>query len=107
VHGLSRRLRDRVSSDDPKNLIRLGPAKGGSGKSASTPFAGVLFLFVTEKGRSGLYSSTKSPGSISLRNGHDEALDARPGFEGERSSQEIFPPQSRPDLPFSVSREVL
>ncbi len=57
---------------------------------------------VSEKGRSGLYSSTKSLDSISLRNGSDEALDARPGFEGEKSSQEIFPPQSRPDLPFSV-----
>ncbi len=55
-----------------------------------------------EKGRSGLYSSTKSLGSISLKNGTDEAFDARPGFEGEKSSQEIFPPQSRPDLPFSL-----
>mgnify|MGYP000937858821 FL=1 len=55
----------------------------------------------SEKGRSGLYSSTKSPGSISLKNGQAEALDARPGFEGEKSNQEIFPPQSRPDLPFS------
>ncbi|MBP7052413.1 MAG: HNH endonuclease [Phycisphaerae bacterium] len=54
-----------------------------------------------EKGRSGLYSSTKSCGSISLRNGHDEAPDARQGFEGEKPSQEVFPPQSRPDLPFS------
>jgi methylenetetrahydrofolate reductase (NADPH) len=54
-----------------------------------------------EKGRSGLYSSTKSLGSISLKNGSDEAPGARPGFEGEKSSQEIFPPQSRPDLPFS------
>jgi Ca2+-transporting ATPase len=56
----------------------------------------------SEKGRSGLYSSTKSLDSISLKNGNDEALDARPGFEGEKSSQEIFPPQSRPDLPFSA-----
>ncbi len=31
----------------------------------------------SEKGRSGLYSSTKSLGSISLKNGRDEALDAR------------------------------
>ncbi len=56
----------------------------------------------SEKGRSGLYSSTKSLDSISLKNGSDEALDARPGFEGGKSSQEIFPPQSRPDLPFSA-----
>ncbi len=54
-----------------------------------------------EKGRSGLYSSTKSSGSISLKNEGDQALDARPGFEEEKSSQEIFPPQSRPDLSFS------
>ncbi len=55
----------------------------------------------SEKGRSGLYSSTKSRSSISLKNGPDEALDARPGFEGEKSNQEISPPRSRPDLPFS------
>ncbi|MBP7050207.1 MAG: 4-phosphoerythronate dehydrogenase [Phycisphaerae bacterium] len=55
----------------------------------------------SEKGRSGLYSSTKSLGSISLKNGNDETRDARPGFEGEESNQEILPPQSRPDLPFS------
>ncbi|HNS20883.1 MAG TPA: PPC domain-containing protein [Sedimentisphaerales bacterium] len=59
-----------------------------------------------EKARSGLYSSTKSPGSISLRNGHDEALDARPGFEGEESSQEVLPPQSRSDLAFSAQDKV-
>ncbi len=41
-----------------------------------------------EKGRSGLYSSTKS-------------LDARPGFGREESKTEILPSQSRPDLPFS------
>ncbi len=40
---------------------------------------------VSEKGRSGLYSSTKSLGSISLKNGNDETFDARPGFEGEKS----------------------
>ncbi|MBP7052196.1 MAG: AAA family ATPase [Phycisphaerae bacterium] len=56
-----------------------------------------------EKGRSGLYSSTKSRSSISLKNGSDESLDAQRGFEGEKSNQEIFPPQSRPDLPFSPS----
>jgi hypothetical protein len=55
----------------------------------------------SEKGRSGLYSSTKSLGSISLKNGKNESIDARPGFEGEKSNQDIFPPQSRPDLPFS------
>jgi erythronate-4-phosphate dehydrogenase len=55
----------------------------------------------SEKGRSGLYSSTKSLGSISLKNGQDETLDARPGFKGGKSNQEILPPQSRPDLPFS------
>jgi len=55
----------------------------------------------SEKGRSGLYSSTESPGSISLKNGEDRTLDARPGFEGEKSKREILPPQSRPDLPFS------
>ena len=54
-----------------------------------------------EKGRSGLYSSTKSLGSISLKNGEAQSVETRPGFEGEKSSQEIFPPQSRPDLPFS------
>jgi len=56
-----------------------------------------------EKGESGLYSSTKSLGSISLKNGSDQALDTRPGFEGEKSNQEIFPPQSRPASPFSVA----
>ena len=55
----------------------------------------------SEKGRSGLYSSTKSLGSISLKNGSDQTFDAQPGFAGEKSSQEIFPPQSRPDSPFS------
>ncbi|MEN6576034.1 MAG: enolase C-terminal domain-like protein [Phycisphaerales bacterium] len=76
-----------------------------------------------EKGRSGLYSSTKSLDSISLKNGSDEALGARPGFEGEKSepgraartrsgplvrgrAKEIFPPQSRPDLPFSAQPPV-
>jgi len=54
-----------------------------------------------EKGESGLYSSTKSLGSISLKNGSDQTFDAQPGFAGEKSSQEIFPPQSRPDSPFS------
>jgi len=57
----------------------------------------------SEKGRSGLYSSTKSLGSISLKNEQAESLDARPGFEGEKSKTEIFPPQSRPDPAFSVS----
>jgi NAD+ synthase (glutamine-hydrolysing) len=61
----------------------------------------VVVGFVSEKGRSGLYSSTKSRRSISLKNGNDETLDARPGFEGEKSKREVFPPQSRPDLPFS------
>jgi hypothetical protein len=55
----------------------------------------------SEKGRSGLYSSTKSLGSISLKNGQSESMDARPGFEREKSKREIFPSQSRPDLPFS------
>ena len=64
----------------------------------------------SEKGESGLYSSTKSLSSISLKNGSDKALDARAGYEGEKSSpdaqrrsapREIFPPQSRPDSPFS------
>jgi len=55
----------------------------------------------SEKGRSGLYSSTKSPGSISLKNRDDGTSDTRPGFEGEESKKEILPPQSRPDLPFS------
>jgi Rod binding domain-containing protein len=45
-----------------------------------------------------------------LKNGRTESPDARPGFEGEKSeprraaalrAKEIFPPQSRPDLPFS------
>jgi parallel beta-helix repeat protein len=56
---------------------------------------------ILEKGRSDLDSSTKSLGSISLKNGIDGTLDARPGFEGEKPNQEVFPPQSRPDLPFS------
>lgn len=46
--SLSRRLRDRSWSDDPTNLIRLGPAKGGLTELESTPFAGVLFLQVSE-----------------------------------------------------------
>ncbi|HNS19681.1 MAG TPA: hypothetical protein PKH24_04240 [Sedimentisphaerales bacterium] len=58
----------------------------------------------SEKGRSGLYSSTESLGSISLKNGRDATLGARPGFEAEKSNQEIFPPQSRSDLPFSECR---
>jgi len=57
----------------------------------------------SEKGRSGLYSATKSLGSISLKNGNDGTLDARPGFEGEKPNQEVIPPQSRSDLPFSTS----
>ena len=75
----------------------------------------------SEKGESGLYSSTKSPsaqsaaarrGSISLKNGGPAAPGwesitpegrgaTRPGFEGEKSKREILPPQSRPDSPFS------
>ncbi|MEN6576262.1 MAG: hypothetical protein ABFD90_07960 [Phycisphaerales bacterium] len=71
-----------------------------------------VLALAAEKGRSGLYSSTKSPsaqsaaarrGSISLKNRGDEALGARSGFDGGKSNQEIFPPQSRPDLPFSAS----
>ena len=68
----------------------------------------------SEKGRSGLYSSTKSRSSISLKNAGPAAPGwesitpegggaTRPGFEGERSKPEIFPPQSRPDSPSSVS----
>ncbi len=57
----------------------------------------------SEKGTSGLYASTKSLGSISLKNGQAESLDMQPGFEGEKSKREIFPPQSRPDVPFSES----
>ena len=57
----------------------------------------------SEKARSGLYSSTKSPGSISWKNGQSESMDARPGFEGEKSKTEVLPLQSRPDLLFSVS----
>jgi hypothetical protein len=55
----------------------------------------------SEKARSGLYSSTNSLGSISLKNSSDKALDAQPGFEREKSKREIFPSQSRPDLAFS------
>jgi hypothetical protein len=60
---------------------------------------------LTEKARSGLYSSTKSRSSISLKNGENESLDARPGFERGKSKEEIFPSQSRPDLAFSVRRD--
>lgn len=55
----------------------------------------------SEKGRSGLYSSTKSLGSISLKNERGESIDARPGFEREKPNCEVFPSPSRPDLPFS------
>ncbi len=54
-----------------------------------------------EKGRSGLYSSSKSLISTCLKNGEGDALDSRPGFGREKSNGEIFPSQSRPDLPFS------
>jgi thiamine biosynthesis protein ThiS len=33
------------AGDDPMNLIRLAPAKGGWAASEGTPFAGVLFYF--------------------------------------------------------------
>lgn len=69
-------------------------ASEDDGKTAATPSA--------EKGRSGLYSSTKSRSSISLKNGSDETLDARPEFEGEKPLREVSHPQSRPDLPFST-----
>ncbi len=36
-----------------------------------------------------------------MKIGCDYALDARPGFEGEKPSEETLPPQSRPDLPSS------
>jgi len=36
-------LRDHGVRDDPMNLIRLTPAKGGSQAHRGTPFAGVLF----------------------------------------------------------------
>jgi DNA-binding beta-propeller fold protein YncE len=66
----------------------------------------------SEKGRSGLYSSTKSRSSISLKNAGPAAPGwesitpegggaTRPGFEGEKSNQQILPPQSGPDSPFS------
>jgi len=61
---------------------------------------------LTEKGRSGLYSSTKSLGSISLKNDKAEFLDAQPGFEREKPKKEVFPSQGRSDLPFSVSRDM-
>jgi len=70
-------------------------------------WTGVPFIYLVspteglEKGRSGLYSSTKFPGSISLKNGEGGTVDARPGFEREESKREILPSQSRPDLPFS------
>jgi len=56
----------------------------------------------SEKGESGLYSSTKSIGSISLKNGQGEVLVARPGFGREKPKREVFPSQSRPDSPFSA-----
>ncbi|MEN6427543.1 MAG: endonuclease/exonuclease/phosphatase family protein [Phycisphaerales bacterium] len=56
----------------------------------------------SEKGESGLYSSTKSLGSISLKNGQDEALVARAGFGREEPKREVLPSQSRPDSPFSA-----
>jgi len=51
----------------------------------------------SEKAGSGLYSSTKSRGSISLKNRESEPLDSRPGFGREKSNAEIFPAPSRPD----------
>jgi Kef-type K+ transport system membrane component KefB/Trk K+ transport system NAD-binding subunit len=62
---------------------------------------------LTEKGRSGLYSSTKSldswPSRPRLGKEHPRGRGChrQPGFEGGKSRQEIFPPQSRSDLPFS------
>jgi len=82
LHALGVETADQV---EPTRCEVLCPDLLGSGAEGS------------EKARSGLYSSTKSPGSISLRKGHDEAPDARQRFEAEKSSQEIFPPQSRPD----------
>ncbi len=90
----------------PSDLERLCARVLGSDDDAPAPDARPCDAKGSEKARSGLYSSTKSPGSISLRNGYDEALDARPGFEGEKPSQEVFPPQSRPDLPFSKPVEL-
>ncbi len=60
-----------------------------------------------EEDESGLYSATKSLGSISLKNGGAESTDARPGFGREKSKTEIFPSQSRPDSSFSDSGNAL
>lgn len=70
MRSLSRRLRDRCLSDDPKNLIRLGPAKGGLTRHASTPFAGVLFLWVSRmkslkvNGVERQFASDQMPGTL-------------------------------------------
>ena len=82
---------DRVCTGE---RIYEAAASEDGGKTAAMPSA--------EKGRSGLYSSTKSRSSISLKNGSDETLDARPEVEGEKPLREVSHPQSRPDLPFST-----
>jgi outer membrane protein assembly factor BamB len=114
IPGANARGTDFVVTADRIYIIQgdechvLDPETGRTQQVLSLP------VREAEEGESGLYSSTKSLGSISLKNGGPAAPGAesitpegggatRPGFEGERSKPEIFPPQSRPDSPSSVS----
>jgi Ca2+-transporting ATPase len=83
---------DRVPADGVIIECINGMVNESSLTGESVPVSKRALHAGAEKGRSGLYSSTKSLGSISLKNGSDEALDARPGFEGEKSSQGDFSP---------------
>ncbi|MEN6427434.1 MAG: UDP-N-acetylmuramate--L-alanine ligase [Phycisphaerales bacterium] len=95
---------------EPERLLGAGanedsPLRSFRGMDRRLMLKGVFPAPGSETAGSGLYSSTKSLGSISLENGSDKALDARLGFEGEKSNSEISPPQSRPDPAFSDPAE--
>jgi len=53
------------------------------------------------KGRSGLYSSTKSLGSISVKNGNDETLDVRRSEFRLQAGQDRVNAELQTDLAFS------
>ncbi len=100
---------DDPETDEVDGAIQVwNPFGGAKSDVAFTPnvwtVEGLLLLKIvvgrSEKGSSGLYSSTKSLDSISLKNGNDESLDAQAEFGREESKKRFFPPKVGPNCLF-------
>ncbi len=100
--------------DDPEtdevdgSVAVWNPFGGAKTDTAFTPnvwtVEGLLMIRIvvgsSEKDSSGLYSSTKSSGLISLKNGETESDDVQPEFEREKSKERFFPPKVGPNCLF-------